>query len=122
MIHFWTSSLKKVQMCLQVRSVGIRVLHAHVIKLFQIFPIKKHQGNAVLNHHLSLFNTASPQFPSGLLPCVAVDLPFQPNIFMLTVLSPKPQPITTGISPKRHQSLSNSLMSPWRKLIKAYVH
>lgn len=41
-------------------------------------PIKKHQGNAVLNHHISLFNAASLSSPVGLavlLPCVAVDLP-----------------------------------------------
>lgn len=67
MTHFWTSSLKKVQeMCLQVKSVGIRLLHTPVSKLFWIFPIKKHQGNTVLNDHISLFNTASPQFPNGL--------------------------------------------------------
>lgn len=41
---------------------------------------------------------------------------------MLKISSPKAQPITADISPKRHQSLSSSLLSPWRKLITVSVH
>lgn len=47
-------------------------VHPHVIKLFQIFPIKKDQGNGVLNHHISLLNTALPQFPNGLCCAFAI--------------------------------------------------
>lgn len=53
-------------MFFQANSMGIRLLHPHILELFQIFPIKKHQGNALLNHHIRLLNTASPQLPNRL--------------------------------------------------------
>lgn len=103
---------------------GIRLLHPHVIKIFQIFPIKKNQGNGALNNHISLLRTALQSSPVGLavlLPCVAVGFPQQPNISIPTISSPRDQPIDTDISPKRHPSLSKSLLSPWRELITAPV-
>lgn len=96
----------------------IRVLHPPVITDIS------HQGNGLLNHHTSLWKSSFLSSPLGLavlLPCLAVDLPYYPNIFVPTISSPRAQPITTDISPKRHQSLSKSFVSPWGKLTAACV-
>lgn len=112
---------KSPGMSLQVESVGIRLLQPPVIKFLRYSPPKRHRGNAGLNHHISLSNTSLVGW-AGLLPGFAMDLPSQTNVSMLTASSPRAQPIPTDISPSRHQALSNSFVSPWRKTTTACAH